>query len=171
MRNKYVTNHLLKRDGNYYFVRRVPNDLKNLYAVKRLCFSLKTKSYSSAIRMIKSVSQRLEDYWFGIRLQNMNVPAMHLIKTDSDNDNGPNIIDALQLYLKLKGVNKNKTFLRTAHRNVEYIIKVLGNKSIQSYSSLEAGKFCDWLIEQGMSNSTVKRVFSSVRAIINLSIS
>ena len=111
MRNKYVPNHLLNRDGSYYFVRRVPNDLKNLYAVKRLCFSLKTKSYSSAIRMIKSVSQRLEDYWFGIRLQNMNVPAMHLIKTDSDNDNGPNIIDALQLYLKLKGVNKNKTFL------------------------------------------------------------
>ena len=171
MRNKYVANHLLKRDGNYYFVRRVPNDLKNLYAVKRLCFSLKTKSYSSAIRMIKSVSQRLEDYWFGIRLQNMNVPAMHLIKTDSDNDNGPNIIDALQLYLKLKGVNKNKTFLITTHRNVEHIIKVLGNKSIQSYSSLEAGKFRDWLIEQGMSNSTVKRVFSSVRAIINLSIS
>ena len=159
MRNKYVANHLLNRDGNYYFVRRVPNDLKNLYAVKRLCFSLKTKSYSSAIRMIKSVSQRLEDYWFGFRLQNMNVPAMHLIKTDSDNDNGPNIIDALQLYLKLKGVNKNKTFLRTAHRNVEYIIKVLGNKSIQSYSSLEAGKFRDWLIEQGMFNSTVKRVF------------
>ena len=171
MRNKYVANYLLNRDGNYYFVRRVPNDLKNLYTVKRLCFSLKTKSYSSAIRMIKSVSQRLEDYWFGIRLQNMNVPAMHLIKTDSDNDNGPNIIDALQLYLKLKGVGKDKTFIRTANRNVEYIIKVLGNKSIQSYSSLDAGKFRDWLIEQGMSNSTVKRLFSSVRAIINLSIS
>ncbi len=171
MRNKYVPNHLLNRDGNYYFVRRVPNDLKNLYAVKRLCFSLKTKSYSSAIRMIKSVSQRLEDYWFGIRLQNMNVPAMHLIKTDSDNDNGPNIIDALKLYLKLKGVGKDKTFIRTANRNVEYIIQCLGNKSIPNYSSLDAGKFRDWLIEQGMSNSTVKRVFSSVRAIINLSIS
>ena len=106
MRNKYVPNHLLNRDGSYYFVRRVPNDLKNLYAVKRLCFSLKTKSYSSAIRMIKSVSQRLEDYWFGIRLQNMNVPAMHLIKTDSDNDrkikssNLPSISEALDSYLK-----------------------------------------------------------------------
>ena len=55
MRNKYVANHLLNRDGNYYLVRRVPNDLKKLYTVKRLCFSLKTKSYSSAIRMIKSV--------------------------------------------------------------------------------------------------------------------
>ena len=106
MRNKYVANYLLNRDGNYYFVRRVPNDLKNLYTVKRFCLSLKTKSYSSAIRMIKSVSQRLEDYWFGIRLQNMNVPAMHLIKTDSDNDrkikssNLPLIIEALDSYLK-----------------------------------------------------------------------
>ena len=47
----------------------------------------------------------------------------------------------------------------------------MGNKSIQSYSSLEVGKFRDWLIEQVMSNSTVKRVFSSVRVIVNLSIS
>ena len=46
MRNKYVANHLLNRDGNYYFVRRVPKDLKNHYAVKRLSFSLKTKLYS-----------------------------------------------------------------------------------------------------------------------------
>ena len=62
--------YLYKKCGVYYFSKRVPNDLKNLYAVKRLCFSLKTKSYSSAIRMIKSVTQRLEDYWFEIRLKN-----------------------------------------------------------------------------------------------------
>ena len=99
------------RNGNYYFVRRVPNDMKSYYSSDRISFSLKTKSYSSAFKITKSVTQRLEDYWLGIRLQNMNVPAMHLIKTDSDNDYGPNIIDALQLYLKLKGVNKNKTFL------------------------------------------------------------
>ena len=158
------------RNRNYYFVRRVPSDMKSYYSSDRISFSLKTKSYSSALRMTKSVSQRLEDYWLGIRLQNMNVPAMHLVKSNDVDNDSPNLSDALQLYLKLKGVDKNKTFIRTAHRNVEYIIKVLGNKSIQSYSSSEAGKFRDWLIEQGMSNSTVKRVFSSVRAIINLSI-
>ena len=46
----------------------------------------------------------------------------------------------------------------------------MGNKSIRSYSSIDASKFRDWLIEQGMSLSTVKRVFSSVKAIINLTI-
>ena len=69
-----------------------------------------------------------------------------------------------------KRQGKDKTFIRTATRNVEYIIKVLGNKSIRSYSSIDASKFRDWLIEQGMSLSTVKRVFSSVKAIINLTI-
>ncbi len=126
MRNKYVVNHLLNRDGNYYFVRRVPNDLKNLYVVKRLCFSLKTKSYSSAIRMIKSVSQRLEDYWFGIRLQKMNVPAMHLIKTDSDNDNGPNITVSYQ---------NNDTLFRPV-----IFHKPTGRMSVNTYDSKSKNK-------------------------------
>ena len=171
MRNKYVTNHVLLRNETYYFLKRVPYDLKEYYSVKRLCFSLKTKSYSSALRITKSVLQRLEDYWLGIRLQKMDIPAIHLVKAnDNVYDSSPLISDALDLYLKLKGEGKDKTFIRTANRNIEYIIKVLGNKSIRLYSSSDASKFRDWLMEQGMSNSTLKRVFSSVKAIINLSI-
>ena len=49
MRNKYEANHVLYRDGIYYYVRRVPYDLTSHYDVKRLCFSLKTKSASAAI--------------------------------------------------------------------------------------------------------------------------
>ena len=33
------------RKGNYYFVRRVPNDVKSYYSSDRISFSLKTKSY------------------------------------------------------------------------------------------------------------------------------
>ena len=171
MRNKCVANHMLLRNETYYFLKRVPYDLKDYYSVKRLCFSLKTKSYSSALRMTKSVLQRLEDYWLGIRLQKMDIPAIHLVKAnDNVYDSSPLISDALDLYLRLKGKGKNKTFIRTANRNIEYIIKVLGNKPIRSYSSSDASKFRDWLMEQGMSNSTLKRVFSSVKAIINLTI-
>ena len=171
MRNKCVTNHVLLRNETYYFLKRVPYDLKDYYSVKRLCFSLKTKSYVSALRITKSVLQRLEDYWLGIRLQKMDIPAIHLVKAnDNVYDSSPLISDALDLYLRLKGKGKNKSFIRTANRNIEYIIKVLGNKPIRSYSSSDASKFRDWLIEQGMSLSTVKRVFSSVKAIINLTI-
>ena len=171
MRNKCVTNHVLLRNETYYFLKRVPYDLKDYYTVKRLCFSLKTKSYSSALRLTKSVLHRLDDYWLGIRLQKMDIPAIHLVKAnDNVEDSSPLISDALDLYLRLKGEGKDKTFIRTANRNIEYIIKVLGNKSIRLYSSSDASKFRDWLMEQGMSNSTLKRVFSSVKAIINLSI-
>ena len=171
MRNKYVTNHVLLRNETYYFLKRVPYDLKDYYSVKRLCFSLKTKSYSSALRISKSVLQRLDDYWLGVRLQKMDIPTIHLVRSnDVEEDSSPTISDALELYLRLKGIDKDKTFIRTANRNIEYIIKVLGNKSIRSYSSSDASKFRDWLLEQGMSNSTLKRVFSSVKAIINLTI-
>ena len=159
----------MKRDEMFYYVRHIPNDLSNIYSVKRLCFSLKTKSYSTAIRFAKSVSQRLDDYWFGIRLKNMDVPAINSLKIESGDDS-PTLLDALDLYLKLKGKDKDKVFFRTATRNIEYVISVLGNKSIKSYLSSDGAKFRDWLIEQGMSLSTVKRVFSSVKAVINLTI-
>ena len=171
MSNKCAANHVLLRNETYYFLKRVPTDLKDYYSVKRLCFSLKTKSYSSALRITKSVLQRLEDYWLGIRLQKMDIPAIHLVKSENKSDDStPILSDALDLYLRLKGKGKDKTFVRTANRNIEYIIKVLGNRAIKTYSTNDAGKFRDWLIEQGMSNSTVKRVFSSIRAIINLAI-
>ena len=96
---------------------------------------------------------------------------MNLIRMDiNDTDNGFRLSDALDLYLKLKGIDKDKTFIRTANRNTEYVIQVLGNKSVTAYSSSEAAQFRDWLINKGMGKSTVKRVFSSIRSIINLAI-
>ena len=159
------------RDGIYYFVRRVPDDVKSYYSSDRISMSLRTKSNGVAIRATKSICQRLDDYWLGLRLQKMDIPAIHLVSSNEDSDDSSqNITDALDLYLRLKGQGKDKTFIRTANRNIEYIVKVLGNKSIRSYSSIDASKFRDWLMEQRMSLSTVKRVFSSVKAIINLTI-
>ena len=66
MRNKFEANHVPYRDGVYYYVRRAPHHLTSHYDVKRLCFSLKTESFSAAIRASRSVPQRLEDYWHRI---------------------------------------------------------------------------------------------------------
>jgi integrase len=172
MRNKCEANHVLYRDGIYYYVRRVPHDLTSHYDVKRLCFSLKTKSASAAIRASKSINQRLEDYWLGLRLQNMDIPAIQVVKSSNSviND-GLLLSQACELYLRLKSVGKDKVFIRTAKRNTKYVTQLLGDKAIASYSSAEAGQLRDWCIKRGMSVPTVKRVFSSIRAIINLAIS
>jgi integrase len=172
MRNKCEANHVLYRDGIYYYVRRVPHDLISHYNVKRLCFSLKTKSASAAVRASRSVTQRLEDYWLGLRLQNMDIPAIQVVRAnDEANDATLRLSEACELYLRLKGMGKDKVFIRTANRNTQYVTKLLGDRPISSYSSNEAAKFRDWCIGQGMGIKTVKRVFASVRAIINLAIS
>ena len=172
MRNKCEANHVLYRDGIYYYVRRVHHDLTSYYNVKRLCFSLKTKSASAAVRASRSVTQRLEDYWLGLRLQNMDIPAVQVVKSGDTHVNETlRLSEACELYLRLKSVGKDKVFIRTAQRNTDYVTKLLGDRPISSYSSNEAAQFRDWCIGHGMSIKTVKRVFASVRAIINLAIS
>ena len=161
--SRYVSN----RDGVFYYIRRVPYDVRQHYASSRISFSLRTKSLRSAARTASSVTQRLEDYWLGLRLQQMDIPAIHLVKADDAEDNSPLLLDAAEMYLNTKG-KTDKTFIRTARRNAAYVAKVLGNKPITSYATSEAAKFRDWCFEQGMSLNTVKRVFTAVRSIINL---
>ncbi|MDA8676314.1 tyrosine-type recombinase/integrase [Alphaproteobacteria bacterium] len=170
MRNKYAANHVFLRDGIYYYLRRVPLDLAEHYSVKRLCFSLRTKSFKSALHASKSVTQRLEDYWLGLRLQNMDIPALELVKTDDASDGSCILSEARKLYLRLKAGGKDKVFVRTATRNTDYVIKLLGDRPIGSYSSSEAAQFRDWCLKQGMTVRTVKRVFASIRAIVNIAI-
>ena len=105
MRNKCEANHVLYRDGVYYYVRRVPYDLTFHYDVKRLCFSLKTKSASAAVRASKSINQRLEDYWLGLRLQNMDIPAIQVVRSnDNPQDNNIKLSQACELYRRLNSV-------------------------------------------------------------------
>jgi integrase len=171
MRKKYAPEHVMIRDGVYYYVRHIPCDLASIYSVTRLCFSLKTKSLKAAIRTSKSVTQRLEDYWLGIRLQNMDIPAIQVVKSADTHENDTLLMsEACELYLRLKGVGKDKVFIRTANRNTGYVTKLLGDRPISSYSSSEAAQFRDWCIDKGMGIKTVKRVFSSIRAILNLAI-
>ena len=121
------------RDGVYYYVRHIPHDLAPIYSVTRPCFSLKTKSLKAAIRTSRSVTQRLEDYWLGLRLQNMDIPAIQVVRaSDEANDTALCLSKACELYLRLKGVGKDKVFIRTANRNTQYLIKLLGNKPISS---------------------------------------
>ena len=159
--------YVSKRDGVYYYTRRVPYDVRQYYASHRLSFSLKTKSYANAVRAAQLVTQRLEDYWLGLRLQQMDIPVIHLVKTDDVIHKSPVMMDAVDMYLSIKS-NNDRMFVRTARRNGEYVSKVLGNRAITSYSTLDAAKFRDWCFEQGMNINIVKRVFASVRSIINL---
>ena len=66
--NSFDELHVYNRSGIYYFIRRIPADLRQFYSASRISFSLKTKSLATALRHAKSVRQKLEDYWLGLRL-------------------------------------------------------------------------------------------------------
>ena len=125
------------RAGIYYYIRRVPYDVRQHYASNRLSFSLKTKSYAGALRAAQSVTQRLEDYWLGLRLQDMDIPAIHLVKANHVDDSSPVMRDAVDSYILIKD-NVDRIFMRTAQRNGNYTAKLLGNRPITSYSKSEA---------------------------------
>ena len=102
VRNISAPNHVMNRAGIYYYIRRIPTDLRQHYSVKRLCFSLRTKSRVHAMRAASSVEHRMDDYWLGLRLQNMDIPAIHLVKTDDVEDTSPLMMDAVKMYLSIK---------------------------------------------------------------------
>ena len=165
--------YLYKKRGVYYFSKRVPCDVRSYYKSDRIVICLRTKSNASAVRASKSLYQRLDDYWTSIRLTNMQVPAEYMLVNKlpvNTNSNAPLLSEALTTYLKLKGEGKDKIFVRAANRNIKYVIELLGNLPIDEYSSKDAAKFRDFLLDRGLLISSVKRIFSSIRSIINLSI-
>ena len=164
------SSYIRVRYGVYHFVRRVPADVKQHYRSDRVSISLRTKSSKAAIRSAQSISQRLDDYWHGLRLQKMDVPALHLIIDDNDDadDDSPMMMEAVDIYLRLKASNDSQTFIRAARRNGRYVSEALGNRPITSYSSSDASAFRDYLFDKGLALGSVKRIFGSVRSIINL---
>jgi len=162
--NKYVLN----RDGIYYYVRRIPNDVSDYYPRNRLYFSLRTKSHAAACKAAQAVTHKLDDYWMSLRLKALNIPQLPAVPDTIET--APTLTEAKDHYLRLKGDGKNKAFFQTAERAAAYVVEALGDRSLSAYTSSDAAFFRDWLLERGLSVDSVKRTFATVRPMINLCI-
>jgi len=165
--------YLWIKGDTYYFNRRVPKDIQSYYSSSRIVICLKTSRRESALRAARSIAQRLEDYWTSLRLANIDIPAFHLLRRDPKDvsqNNCETLSQALGLYLRLKGVNKDKTFRRGAERNIQSVIDVLGDRPLDEYSSSDAAMYRDYLLKRGLNTASVKRNLSTIRSIINLTI-
>ncbi|MCH1556210.1 MAG: tyrosine-type recombinase/integrase [Pseudomonadales bacterium] len=156
----------------YYFSKAVPQDLADFYARPRIVKSLRTKSLSHAKTASRSLSARLEDYWLGLRLQQADVPAAHLlvIPREQLDSKLPTIEDALEVYLTVKGQAKGKLFFSHAKRNISYVVSCLGSRPLDCYSTADAATFRQWLIDKNLSNTSLTRIFGVVKAVINFCI-
>jgi integrase len=155
------------KNGIYYFSRSIPVDLRCFYVKPRIIKSLKTNSYFKAKTASKILSSRLDDYWLGLRLKKLEVPASELLKNGENNSLLPTIYESMEIYFAVKGVGRPKLFFTTARRYVSYLIECLGNRPIDKYSSKDATILREWLTQKRLSKSSLQRVFSGIKAIIN----
>ena len=166
--------YLMNKDGVFYFTRHVPNDVRHLYERPRLVMCLKTKSETMALKASRSMASRLDDYWLQMRLTKMDVPAAHLMvkgrPKEAFTSSATTLSDALAKYCQLKGQGKPKHFFRAAERNTGYVIDLLGDRPVDTYSTADAAAFRDWLIDRGLTMSSITRIFGTVKAIFNLTI-
>ena len=82
--------YLHRRGAVYRYIRRVPCDIRPYYKTNQRYFNLRNTSLSSANRIAKSIPQKLNDYWLGIRLQKIDIPKIAVIDLDKSSlKNGP----------------------------------------------------------------------------------
>ena len=164
--------HTYVKDGIYYYGRKVPKDLREHYLRDRIVMSLRTKTAHKASLSATSITAKLEAYWLSLRLSAMDVPASHLLVVNSDyQSNVITLSQAKQAYIKLKGEGRSKTFFTSAERNTNYVISCLGDRPIDQYTTTDGGLFRDWLKEKSLSNTSVRRILTTVKAIVGLAIS
>jgi len=165
------TTYLTRRRGvHYYYTRRIPKELQKRLGKKRIVVSLKTKSRSKAITSAIVLSERLESFWNGMKLE--EIISQHSMTLESPAQPAASITlsEALDLYLRLKGKGKGETFERTARRNIEQLMVLSGDVSISELTSADGASFRDHLIQRGLASSSVKRCFASIRSIVSLAI-
>lgn len=166
--------YLMNKGGVYYFTRHVPNDLQRHYDKPRIVMCLKTGNKISALKASQSLASKLDDFWLQMRISNMDVPAANLLTKVQPKETftscAPKLSDALEKYCRLKGKDRGEQFFKAAHRNIGYAIENLGDRPLDTYSSSDAAALRDWLANRKLSTPSIKRIFSTIRAVMNLTI-
>ena len=164
--------YFYNRNGTFYFSRVIPSDLRHRFPKRKIEVSLRTKSATKAAKSAAALSDRLERYWDSLRMEMIYSKQLGLdvLPETKQKVDDFSLMEALELYHRLKGAGKTKLFFESSERSIRYLIECLGHDNLTSLKISDAGQFRDYLFKRGMSSSSVKRVFSSVRAIINLAI-
>ena len=170
---KIDPSYLWLKGKTYYYNRHIPHDLREHYSSSRLVVCLKTSEKHSAKRAARYISAQLDEYWMSLRLAKFEFPNKQMIVLEPQNTSKSpfkTLSEALGLYLRLKGIGKDKTFHRGAERNIQSVIELLGDRPLDEYSSSDAASYRDYLLKKGLTTNSVKRNFAYIRSIINLCI-
>ena len=164
----HFSTYLYQKRGFYYFSRRVPKELHHCHAKHRIVLALNTRSRAKALKYAQVICQRLDERWLPMRLDAIGLG--NVIANDVRAISAPTLSEATQQYLQLKGMGKAKTFHQAALRNAGTVIEICGDRVVTEYRTTDAGQVRDVLIDRGLNVLSVRRSFTTIKAIINLAI-
>ena len=154
--------YFFKKRGVYYFSKRIPSDLKHLYKVERLTRSLRTKCERKAKSQVQAMLLKLDDHWSKARLHN------DILHSKSLNQNKAiKFAESVSEYLSINGANRGTNFEKAVQRASRYLIESVGDKDLKRYTRANANSFRDYLIEKGLAGSSITRILTTIKAIIN----
>ena len=127
--------YLIRRNEIYYFSRRVPSDLQTRFNKERVTISLRTRSFLKAEKSAEALSDRLERYWDGLRLEIFHTKELGLSLVASGNvertDRAVSLDDAVANYLKLKSSGRSQTFFQATTRAVDLAASIAAGRAFQ----------------------------------------
>tara|TARA_B110000977_G_C11051261_1_gene482412 strand:- start:1018 stop:2166 length:1149 start_codon:yes stop_codon:yes gene_type:complete len=168
--------YLTTKRNVYYYTRRVPKNLQARFQSSRFVKCLHTKSEIKASGLSIELSSRLENIWDRMRLEVLDFkssePRSVVFGSDTFQTRSDFLIsDGFELYLRLKANTKTDNFRKSTERNQRYLVECISNLAIEDLSPRLGADFRDYLFSKGLSSSSVRRIFSTVKAVINLCIS
>ena len=159
-----------KRDI-YYFSRRVPKDLEDCYRSSKITLSLRTKSLKAAKAKSASLASQLDEEWLTLRWRRNDSPLRRFLHEQAYEARGqssaPLMSEAKDIYLRIKGVSRPKTFTQAIDRTVNNLFELVADKPIDMYSRKDANLLRDHLIDRNLNNATVKKQLNTLRTIVN----
>jgi integrase len=164
------SNYTFTKRGVYYFSKRIPQDIQSHYQQSRIVHSLRTKDKNQAHSAACHLSEKLEHFWFQLRLQNQAEQLSNL-KFIKQAHLQLSIDDALEYYLKERGEGRSSLFHEHARRYVRYLKEaVKGKEKLDRFNNKDALQFRNSLKQKGLSNSSLIKAFSSIKAIFSFAI-
>ena len=167
--------YLTTKRGVFYYTRRIPQSLQVRFQSYRFVKCLHTKSQAKAHRLSLELSSRLENIWDRMRLEVLDFRTSRTrtsaLGSSSVGGRDFRLSDGFELYLRLKAATKPTGFTTYTERNQRYLIECLGDIQMMELSPIHGANFRDHLLQKELSPASVRRVFSTVKAVVNLCIS
>lgn len=172
MRLTKRTHYVFEKRGWFYFSRRVPSDLSRHYRTGRIVMALRTRSRRSAETRAASLAAKLEQDWLTLRWNHQDDPLRRFMRAPDANpevpsSDAPLLSEARDLYIRLKGPTRSKTFTQAAERAVLYLTETIGDLPLDAYTRPQVNQFRDAMFARGLSRPSVARLVNTLRAIVN----